>query len=565
MFDFLAAQEDNPDAVRVSGDTIALQQQAQRRVVAKILVVGGFCFSKVEDEVSGFRQLLEFKAGKLDPRGLRDLIPSILKTEKDLIRKELLGVKAITIIFDGSTMVCEVSVLLVRWFDFEECDICQRLIAVSMLQRTMNGNELVFWLTNKLVREYQVPSVHVHASCRDGAAVNTKAIQTMAAICPFMQDIICCSHSASLAGDKLDCPAATHFISVWSNLIVTSNIAKQRFVSAVCHAPKRKSKVRWGAFFQVQYCVDLFFEMFLISFLKVVKDVFENFDVVKDIVTDVEDDFGPALRANLRTYLGVANLETERNLLRELAVIVDAGVAIYDFVYNFEGDGLLAPRVYAAMEVVRQKLLMVVDHHQNCPTLRVQVLLQHPLNVARQQQVVAEACEKVRPALLKFDSMFTGDGKLQGMMTIYRGLRLLCPHFMRTVGEDHDSVIADIDRILLIPAFAQEDVREPLRAGVIAELPLYFVTADGAAEDADLLRWWRIHKNSLPNWYRVLGEAAILQPSSAAAERVFSILKWMFGDRQNSALEDRKEAGLVMRYNAIQRAGGRFKEDDDEI
>ena len=38
-------------------------------------------------------------------------------------------------------------------------------------------------------------------------------------------------------------------------------------------------------------------------------------------------------------------------------------------------------------------------------------------------------------------------------------------------------------------------------------------------------------------------------PNSAAAERVFSLLKAMFGDTQMSALVDMIEAALMLKYN----------------
>ena len=38
-------------------------------------------------------------------------------------------------------------------------------------------------------------------------------------------------------------------------------------------------------------------------------------------------------------------------------------------------------------------------------------------------------------------------------------------------------------------------------------------------------------------------------PNSAAAERVFSLLKLMFGDAQMSALADMIQASLMLKYN----------------
>ncbi len=40
-----------------------------------------------------------------------------------------------------------------------------------------------------------------------------------------------------------------------------------------------------------------------------------------------------------------------------------------------------------------------------------------------------------------------------------------------------------------------------------------------------------------------------MQPSSAASERVFSILKASFEEQQDSALQDYVEASLMLQYN----------------
>ena len=45
---------------------------------------------------------------------------------------------------------------------------------------------------------------------------------------------------------------------------------------------------------------------------------------------------------------------------------------------------------------------------------------------------------------------------------------------------------------------------------------------------------------------RIVGS---LTPNSAAAERVFSLLKLMFGEVQMSSLADMIQAALMLRYN----------------
>ena len=58
-------------------------------------------------------------------------------------------------------------------------------------------------------------------------------------------------------------------------------------------------------------------------------------------------------------------------------------------------------------------------------------------------------------------------------------------------------------------------------------------------------------------WYDCATRVIICQPSSAAAECVFSMLKALFGDQQMAnARQDYQEAAIMTRYNKLQRARG---------
>ena len=53
----------------------------------------------------------------------------------------------------------------------------------------------------------------------------------------------------------------------------------------------------------------------------------------------------------------------------------------------------------------------------------------------------------------------------------------------------------------------------------------------------------------LPKWASAAGRVALIQPSSAAAEPVFSILASSFGKQQESSLEDYIQLSVMMQYN----------------
>ena len=68
--------------------------------------------------------------------------------------------------------------------------------------------------------------------------------------------------------------------------------------------------------------------------------------------------------------------------------------------------------------------------------------------------------------------------------------------------------------------------------GLKSELPKYLAGSEDVrvSSQTDLIQWWKSHETDLPNWAKACQRVLLVQPSSAAAERVFSILKnWPTG------------------------------------
>ena len=82
------------------------------------------------------------------------------------------------------------------------------------------------------------------------------------------------------------------------------------------------------------------------------------------------------------------------------------------------------------------------------------------------------------------------------------------------------------------------------------EFPLYIA----AAEDVNISYDRCSSGNStrmiyLHAWSQAARQILLVQPSSAASERVFSLLRNSFGERQHSSLQDYIEASLMLQYN----------------
>lgn len=310
-------------------------------------------------------------------------------------------------------------------------------------------------------------------------------------------------------------------------MISQSNIARYLWRTLVYRGARRKSSVRWGT----EYLV--------------IGELNEEWESVIAVIFSAQD-FAPELRAQLRAML--ADDEARMELQCELALISDCGEYVFDFVYLFEGDALISHKMHAGKEVLLTGVATIVAGHNNCPKLRA-VLQEHHGDGDYDAQL-AIVCAKADPVLAKLESFFAPTGKLRAVFEIYHGLSLLNPFTLRAMDIGPDTELL-IDKIMLVPTLAAVP---DLRANLIAELVTYYVLAEGVAQTVDVLPWWFGVRHRLPNWYNhVLPEAVLMQPTSATAERVFSMLSWMFGEDQFAALEDYKETALMLRYNELQR------------
>lgn len=81
------------------------------------------------------------------------------------------------------------------------------------------------------------------------------------------------------------------------------------------------------------------------------------------------------------------------------------------------------------------------------------------------------------------------------------------------------------------------------------ELLRYLTKADGIGAEVDPAHWWKTNEAELPHWPSAAKMVLVLQPSSAASERVFSILTMLFGHLQDIALQDYIECSLMLQFN----------------
>ena len=135
-----------------------------------------------------------------------------------------------------------------------------------------------------------------------------------------------------------------------------------------------------------------------------------------------------------------------------------------------------------------------------------------------------------------FNQKFTEE--LSGSVKAFKAARLFVPHKL----EELKPTPTDIDLLTAFPFLNEPSVLNRLKK----ELPAYIAKAADLSETIDPLAWWNKYHTELPNWFDAVRKAILVQPSSAAAERVFSILATSFGSQQDRALQDYIECSIML-------------------
>ena len=122
----------------------------------------------------------------------------------------------------------------------------------------------------------------------------------------------------------------------------------------------------------------------------------------------------------------------------------------------------------------------------------------------------------------------------------FKAARLFDPHYLNRVKPQNAALNS-----LSVLSFITDSVLVHLKE----EYPLYAAAAEAISTECEAVTFWKRYANNIPKWKEIAAEVLLLQPSSAAAEHVFSILKNSFGDQQLSTLEDYLETSLILQYN----------------
>ena len=201
--------------------------------------------------------------------------------------------------------------------------------------------------------------------------------------------------------------------------------------------------------------------------------------------------------------------------------------------YRLEGDGPIALECFEVVTMLEASIRN--DHHPNITAVAWQLSAGNSVAMGQMLQY-AGSC--IKPGLQYFTTQLASS--LSMPLAAFKAARLLNP---QKVAEMLPTA-SDVDKLSSFPF-----VTSTILSNLKAELPSYVAKADGVNPNFCCLRWWKNNCTSLPHWSALARQILLVQPSSAAAERVFSLLANSFGDQQLNALQDYIETSIMLQYN----------------
>ena len=106
-----------------------------------------------------------------------------------------------SIIFDGTTHVCEAFVVVLRYLT-DEWELKQCVGRLKLVLKTMTGEEIAQQIIVILSTEYGISSNLIVAALRVRASVNDVAMRTIKVVYNELLDVGCFSHPSNHVGNE---------------------------------------------------------------------------------------------------------------------------------------------------------------------------------------------------------------------------------------------------------------------------------------------------------------------------------------------------------------------------
>lgn len=498
-------------------------------------------------------------------------------------------------IFDSTFRVGDLMCVVFRWCS-PDFNLEMRLCALITLKTHMNAREMCTFITTLAINKMKIAIPNLVMFAKDSASVNGAAARSLTSTFTYADCMLCLVHTLSHFGEKIHMPLAMEFMGIWIKLIYgTSSAAKVAWRGFVRGRLEGYSSVRWFCTWRIMIQIAEHWH-YLGAFIKQLTDediapvlrpklieVYEREPLLLKCqfaaMIDLQriPDFGNQLEGDrLEIMLAHQRLEDILSLGKSLHMI--GSMPSVEAVLRNSAAltiGLKIKKLWPGFGYCYGKIIAIDQAESTLYPGKVVTCYTVLYESDNTREDLEE--EELRPVI--------DAGQFPFREAVEAGLSLGFNYLEnRLAGTGSCSAVHSCKQAYLIcrlvqafdPVFAFGAVDEayvaemaaivPLHAHnliepMIKELPTYMRLAQATNVTAfnnrtsvsdysnEVLKWWRTNKPWIPAWATAARICFAFQPSSAAAERVFSLVEAMFGKDQSTVLADMIQGSTMLRYN----------------
>ncbi|CAB1115847.1 unnamed protein product [Ectocarpus sp. CCAP 1310/34] len=435
-------------------------------------------------------------------------IPLILEEEQAKVRGEI-GDRPYALCFDATPYLCECFGVGVRFIG-SSGQVAQRVLRLSMLKKSMTASDIAGEVNRIVTHEYGLDPDKCRAIMGDSCAANLLAMDALAKLFRYAIVIGCLSHTFNNIGKQLSSLDLDAFLGKMHTLLSHSAGAKALFKEKVgVRAPSTPGH-RWGSRFDRDYVIAMNWPgvlEFIAAYESGDTDKSKAAKFMRDELVRVRDD----------------NKTQSLHLQMQLALMVDVGRS--------------AHKTYNIVERFRSKLELAEDgvfsNDVSLPT--VSALLAKYIGQGDDLDALDPLRQYAHDKIGRHSQ--ARDAKT---LEVFKAAKLTDFTFMKGRKYSDDTI-----RTLKVLPF----VKKKMVRGLLKEKEDFYMAASDTEAEYGHMAFWNDNKKKLPTWHALVLDVALLQPSSAFMERVFSILRCCFNERQEHVYSDRICASVLLKYN----------------
>lgn len=420
--------------------------------------------------------------------------------------------------FDSTPRRDDVCAVLFSFVD-DKFNVVDRLATLRLFGASLNGSEYVDVILSSM-ETYGVARQQIVFCNSDRGGANKPCIRALLRYCPKMTQIWCIPHTLNRVGVKVKFPVLVDFQAKWNAVFKHSGGAQNLFSEVMKQSWVRKSKVKWWTSFE--QC----------------EQIFAGFAHVGKVLEKIK-----AAGYCKATIAALSALwATESDSVSDLAfALAGQHDVLHPFVvatHFLESGEFIAPYVTDTLSGLVSHTERILSA-QDCPVELANVyalLMRVPGHQKRSKwQKVQQA---VRPGLAYYYELFcnfkedntdeddAGPVSFREACDVFRFARIFHPahglKFLERYSEAGGQVFGEW-RAILVPKVVTSDAFDALERDLPLLVAPLTASRDQQLDAAELSTWWQANGPATGAWLECARVFMLCRPSSALAERLFSV------------------------------------------